>query len=70
MEENDAKSVQKVVKIMSLHDNQTDYTFWLSRSIEKRLEALETLREQYIKWEYGTQQGLQRVYRIIELSQS
>jgi hypothetical protein len=34
------------------------------------LEALEELRMQYIIWKYGTEQGFQRVYRIVELSEN
>ena len=64
------KLVQKTLKIVSLNDKQSDYKFWLTQSIEKRLETLEMLRQQYINWKYDTQQRFQRVYRIIELSQS
>ncbi len=64
------KLVQKTLKIVSLNDKQSDYEFWITQSIEKRLETLEMLRQQYINWKYDTQQGFQRVYRIIELSQS
>jgi len=63
-------SVQKTLKIVSLSDKQSDYEFWLTQSIEKRLETLEMLRQQYINWKYDTQQRFQRVYKIIELSQS
>ncbi len=62
------KLVQKTLKIVSLNDKQSDYEFWKTQSIEKRLETLEMLRQQYINWKYGTQQRFQRVYRIIELS--
>jgi hypothetical protein len=68
--ENKKQSVSKTVKILSLNDKQSDYEFWLTQSIEKRLETLETLRQQYINWKYDSQPGFQRVYRIIERSQS
>jgi len=63
-------SVKKTLKIVSLNEKKTDYEFWLTQSIEKRLETLEMLRQQYINWKYDTQQRFQRIYRIIELSQS
>lgn len=63
-------SVRKTLKIVSLTDKQSDYQFWLTQSIEKRLETLEILRQQYINWKYDNQQRFQRVYRIVELSQS
>lgn len=69
-EKENNKLVQKTLKIVSLNDKQSDYEFWLTQPIEKRLETLEMLRQQYINWKYDTQQRFQRVYRIIELSQS
>jgi hypothetical protein len=66
---NDKREIEKVFKIVSLDDKEPENQFWLTQPVEKRLEALETLRQQYIIWKYGTQQGFQRVYRIVELSQ-
>jgi hypothetical protein len=40
--------------------------YWLSRTPEERLSAVEILRRQV----YGDSQGLQRVVRVIKLSQS
>lgn len=40
--------------------------YWLSRTPEERLEAVEILRRQV----YGDTQGLQRVVRVVKLSQS
>lgn len=68
--DNKENSVKKTLKIVSLKNKQSDYQFWITQSIEKRLETLEMLRLQYINWKYDTQQRFQRVYRIIELSQS
>jgi hypothetical protein len=56
------------LKIVDLNSKENDFKFWQTQSIEKRLETLEQLRMQFIIWKYGSEQGFQRVYRIIELS--
>ncbi len=67
-EEIDNPLDRKSFRIIDLNNHETDFAFWQTQSIEKRLEALETLRTQYINWKYDTEQGFQRVYRIIERS--
>ncbi len=60
---------KNTLKIVDLNSKENDFKFWQNQSIEKRLETLEQLRLQFIIWKYGSEQGFQRVYRIIELSQ-
>lgn len=60
---------KNTLKIVDLNSKENDFKFWQNQSIEKRLEILEQLRLQFIIWKYGSEQGFQRVYRIIELSQ-
>jgi len=55
-------------KIIELNSKENDFKYWQTQPIEKRLETLEELRIQFIIWKYGTEQGFQRVYRIIERS--
>lgn len=62
--------MQKSVKIVGLKDKGTDYQFWLTQSIRQRLEAIELLRQQYIKFTQNAQSGLQRVCRIVDKTQS
>ncbi|MCF8294118.1 MAG: hypothetical protein K9I70_09930 [Chitinophagaceae bacterium] len=57
--------MEKVVKIMHLKDKQSDYVFWQTRSYKERLEAIELLRSQYIKFDKNVQPRLQRVCRVI-----
>jgi hypothetical protein len=57
--------MEKVVKIMHLKDKQSDYVFWQTRSYKDRLEAIELLRSQYIKFDKNVQPRLQRVCRVI-----
>lgn len=60
--------MEKVINIIDLKSQESDFKFWQTQSYEKRLEMLEQLRKQYTIWKYGTEQGFQRVYRVIERS--
>jgi len=59
---------RNTIKIIDLNSKENDFKFWQTQPVEKRLETLEELRIQFIIWKYGTEQGFQRVYRIIERS--
>ena len=50
---------------MHLKDKESDYVFWQTRSYKDRLEAIELLRSQYIKFDKNVQPRLQRVCRVI-----
>jgi len=57
--------IRKVVKKGSLKDkssNKEDLTYWLSKSPQERIEAVEILRRQY----YGSTARLQRIVRVIQ----
>ena len=59
--------MEKVITIRSLRDKKTDFAYWQSRPETERLAAIETLRQQYIKYKYGNvQPRFQRVYRIVK----
>jgi hypothetical protein len=66
--ENSCRMDKTFVRKSKLKDQGNDFKFWQTQTFEKRLETLEELRTQYISWKYGTEQGFQRVYRIIERS--
>lgn len=57
--------MDKVVKIVSLKDKQSDYAYWSTKTEQERLEAIEFLRSQYIKFNKDVQSRLQRVCVII-----
>jgi len=57
--------MEKVLKIVSLKDKSNDFEYWSSKSPIERLNALELLRNQYIKFKKDVQPGLQRVCTII-----
>ena len=55
----------KALRIISLKDKQSDYSYWMSKSFIERLYAIELLRNQYIKFNKDVQPRLQRVCRIV-----
>jgi hypothetical protein len=65
----DQDMIQKIVKksiINDLSSIKEDLTFWLNKSPEERLSAVEYLRRQHD----GNTARLQRSARIIQLAQS
>ncbi|MDM8557598.1 hypothetical protein [Candidatus Parabeggiatoa sp. HSG14] len=59
--------MEKVVRIVSLHNQPSDYEYWKTRPVRERFEAIEILRNQYIEFKKDDiQPRLQRVCRIIK----
>ena len=59
------------VRKVKLQEAPSDFALRQSQSYEKRLEALERIRQEYTAWKHGSREGdvrtgLQRVYRIIK----
>lgn len=61
--------MEKVLKIVSLKDQNTDFDYWQTKDVKERFEAIEFLRNQYIKFKKDVQPRLQRVCRIINQTQ-
>jgi len=61
--------VDKVLKITTLKDKQSDFAYWVSKSYGERMDAVEFLREQYIKFKKDVQPRLQRVCRVVNQKQ-
>ncbi len=61
--------MEKILKIVRLKDDNTDFLYWTSRTEIERLEAIETLRQQYINYKKDVQPRLQRVYRVVNQKQ-
>jgi len=59
--------MENVVRKLRIQDEKSDFLYWQSQPPQKRLEALEKIRTEYITWKYGTQPRFQRVYKIIKL---
>ncbi|HAD33256.1 MAG TPA: hypothetical protein DCF44_01955 [Chitinophagaceae bacterium] len=58
--------MEKVVKIINLKEKQSDFSYWQTKSPKERLEAIEMLRSQFMKFKKDVQPRLQRVCRIIK----
>lgn len=58
--------MEKVLRIVSLHEQPSDYAYWTSRPVSERIDAIEILRDQYIKFKKDVQPRLQRICRIVE----
>lgn len=56
-----AKVIQKG-RLGHLQSDRVDLSYWLSRSAEERVAAVEYLRKQY----YGSTERLQRVAKVIQ----
>jgi hypothetical protein len=57
--------MEKVLRITTLKNKETDFAYWSSKSHIERLEAIEILRQQYFKLRKDVQPRLQRVCRIV-----
>ena len=72
MTKNSTKNSQRVdrtiVRKVKRNEANSDFEYWQSQSFEKRLEALETIRQEYHRWKYDTEPGFRRVYRIVKRS--
>ena len=61
--------MDKSLRIVQLKDKDTDFLYWMSKSEMERLQAIETLRHQYINYQKDVQSGFQRVCRVINQKQ-
>ncbi len=55
------------MKVVRMGEESSDFEYWQSMPYEIRFEALEAIRTEYIRWKYDSQQGFQRVYRVVKL---
>ncbi len=59
--------MEKVVNKIKFKQQKSDFSYWQKQPYEKRLEALEIIRQQYHQYQYNNAQPrLQRVYTIIK----
>ena len=56
--------IQRVITKRKIYESSSldDLTFWLNRSAEERISAVEIIRRQH----HGSSERLQRVSRIVE----
>ena len=62
--------MEKVVASTALKGPQHDLAYWLTRPPQKRLDAVEVLRQQYFALRPDLEQRLQRVCRVTQLHES
>lgn len=61
--------MEKVVHKYNLGEEPSDMQYWLTKTPQERLSALESLRDLYIKLtNNGIKSRLQRVYTVIKRS--
>lgn len=58
--------MEKVLKIVPLKEQGSDYAYWSKKSVQERLAAVELLRLHYINFTHNVQPRLQRVCTVIE----
>lgn len=57
---------RSIVKKIKLTEERSEYSYWANQSVEARLDALESLRDEFNNWKFNDQQRFQRVYRVIK----
>jgi hypothetical protein len=58
--------MKKQIKIVKKGEDKENLKYWLSLSKKERLARLEEIRKEINSQQYGTQQGFQRVYKIVK----
>jgi hypothetical protein len=56
--------MEKVIKKTSTKERQSDLEYWLTKTPQERLSALEFLRQQHISFNKNVQPRLQRVCTV------
>lgn len=59
--------MEKVIRILSLKDKRNyDLEYWLSKTAEERISAIEFLRQQFYETKDGSPPRFQRIIRVIK----
>jgi hypothetical protein len=58
--------MEKVINKVNIKKQNNDFNYWQKQSYQKRLEALEQIRQQYHQYKYNAEPRLQRVYTIVK----
>ena len=53
--------MEKVIHKISLKQQTNDFKYWQQQTPQKRLEALEQIRQEYHQYKYNAQPRFQRV---------
>jgi formiminotetrahydrofolate cyclodeaminase len=57
---------RSIAKKIKLTEEKSEYSYWVNQSVEARLDALESIRDEFNNWKFNDQQRFQRVYRVIK----
>jgi len=57
--------MEKVIRKTTTKEHQSDLEYWLTKTTQERLDALEFLRQQYVNFNKNVQPRLQRVCTVI-----
>lgn len=58
--------MKKVIKILKLKQQESDFEYWQKQPPLKRLEALEEIRTSYHQYKYNVQPRLSLSYSIVK----
>ena len=58
--------MEKVFRIVTQGEDDSNIKYWLTLTHEERLRNLETIRQEVIARFYDTGQEFQRVYKVVE----
>ena len=58
--------MEKVINKIKIKEQKSDFSYWQKQSYQKRLEALEEIRQQYHQYKYNAEPRFQRIYTIIK----
>ncbi len=59
-------AIDKVITKVPLEGQSNDLSFWLSKTPQERIAALELIRHEYNRGKYGPDIRLQRVCRVVK----
>jgi len=62
----DSKIDRTFVRKGKIKEQGNDFLFWQSQPYIVRLQTIEQIRLEFNTWQYGTEQGFQRVYSIVK----
>lgn len=60
------RMIRKVTCVTTNKGQVSDYHYWITRSFQERLDAIELLRQAYLSMKLDVPQRLQRVYRVTQ----
>ena len=60
------RTIAKTYTKVKLREQKSDFKYWQTQPVEKRLATLEKIRSEYHAWKDDTQPGFQRVLSVVK----